>query len=384
MKIQSFLLFLFFCLANISQGQIYPSVTFSSDFDDNINRSPIPESDQIYSLDATIEYAPESSNFSLYYSGNWEFYKEYVDRNANYQDFGMYYMDTWGKKDQNRFYIGGNFLLKNNTKEFNYYDYNQFYLYGNLRFKFESFLLKGGYNYRNREYVKSPSLNNARHYLFMHGSKTFSTRTTMQLEGNLGLKTFASDEFIVSGPGSGGGGGGMRPYQVETEDTQPDLSHFILVAKIGQAVMDELGLSFTYRQQISLTPESTFSNPDYRNLDSELFDDPFSYESKEYKGSIKAMLPWSINLDLSGGFAEKDYLGDYAYISETDTIGLGGLRKDEQKYISFSFDKSLVIDKSLLYSIVFIFDYYYLINESNSYWYDYKNQYYSLGINFNF
>jgi hypothetical protein len=162
------------------------------------------------------------------------------------------------------------------------------------------------------------------------------------------------------------------------------LSQLLFVGKIAQGLTDNIGLSAWYRKQISLTPESTFTNPDTYYQDEELFDDPFSFESDEYNGLIKIILPWYINLDIGGGFADKKYLGENAFISAEDSVGLGDLRSDQQSYFSFGVEKSINIDNNWLYSISLYGNYSFIRNESNSYWYSYKNNYINIGLDINF
>lgn len=367
--------------ANNFFGQLNPSISVSSGVDDNIFRSLEGTSDYMHNLNAYLEYIPEKSNLTYFYSGTFTFFQQYSEKNTRFHDFGINYFIPFGKDDKNQLYTGADFLMKSNQEEYNYYDYDQFYFYGNLKFLFDYITLKGGYNYRFRNYVNYRELTNSRHLLFIQGLKSFPTRTTIQLEVDYGLKTFTSESFISS-PYSGQG----RRFQPAMTAVQekPSLSQLLFVGKIAQGLTDNIGLSAWYRKQISLTPESTFTNPDSYYQDEELFDDPFSFESDEYNGLIKIILPWYINLDIGGGFADKKYLGENAFISPEDTVGLGDLRSDQQSYFSFGVEKSINVDNNWLYSVSLYGNYSFIRNTSNSYWYSYKNNYVDIGLDINF
>ena len=87
---------------------------------------------------------------------------------------------------------------------------------------------------------------------------------------------------------------------------------------------------------------------------------------------------------LGGAQMSKSYISEQAYISQEDTLGLGGLREDDQLSYYFNFSKSFYLNKSWLNLLKINIYANYIKNNSNSYWYNYKNLLFGGGIQWNF
>jgi hypothetical protein len=380
-------LMVFSLLVNSLAAQFYPSVSFQGQYDDNIFRSPWAVGDQIYNLSLGLEYAFDHSPVSLYYNGDFDFFNTYSNRNSNYQTFGLSYFSTFGsKKKNNQLSFGAEYESRNNEDDYFYYDYGQFYMYANIKY-YDDFngIFRSGYSYRYRDYQNYTEINNSLHRLFLNYTRSFPSRTTLIFHSELGLKGYLnyveqSTAFFTAS----GHGGGWRPGGGAVTAESRYLSNLLFRAKISQSVIDNLGINAYYRKQISLIKDSKALSGDITNQDPELFNDPFSYEGGEYGGGITALLPWSINIKAGIGYEKRNYISEQAYISESDTIGLGGLREDTVNNYYLSIDKNFAINSSWIYSVYLYFDYYFMDNKSNSYWYNYKDNFYQAGINLNF
>lgn len=360
-------------------AQIYPGAAFSVMSSDNIFKGPDPVFDYMYLVSVSLDYLPEKSGFSFFYNGDFDFYRTYNDRNSSYHGLGLNYFSKIGRDKKNNFYLGTDFQMRINDEVYEVYDYSQFYLYGNFKFNFEALTLKTGYNFRFRNYTNYTDLSHSRHIFFVQLARTFQTKTTLKIEADFGYKKYANSEVYKPGTGTGGR---SRPGYTVVESNP--LTNFVIMGRAAQSIIDDVGLSAYYRQQFSLSKEGQTFNSDITNQDSELFDDPFSYESVEYGTTLKIILPWRINLDLNYGRAEKNYITENAYISDVDSIGLGGLREDDYQNFSVSIDKSFLLEASWLYSLNIYFDFHLLDNASNSYWYNYREKFYQVGVSFNF
>lgn len=371
-------------LLSFVSAQFSASVTLSSTYDDNLIRSHQPESDLISDVDINLSYTSAKSNLTYFINPEFFRYKTNSSRDFFMNRLGFNNQIVLNKEKNQTFYFGAEWDMRINGDDFNYYDYNQLYAYANIAYHFRSFFLKGGYNYRYRSYANIPDLTNNRHYLFIQGNKTFLTRTTLIVEADAGYKSFGGQEiYSISGGGRGSGrmGGGYTSYSTTPI---PSLSHAVFLARIAQSIYDKMGIYVQYRKQISLNSGSGYDNQSDYYQDEELFDDPFSYESDQYSGKLTWMLPWNIKLQTGGSIHSKRYISENAFISAEDSTGLGGGRADDQKTLNFSLSKKFFPHKSWLNTLTLNVKYSYILNESNSYWYDYKNNYASAGIRWGF
>ncbi len=368
-------------LANSAFTQVTTAVEISSYADDNLFRSPEPQSDLLSDIGIKLNYEPQNSNINYYYNGDFFSYQNNSLRNFYTHSLGVNAFNSFGRDKKQNFYWGADLTLRLNNDEYNYYNYNQFFAYGTFRFDLDWAFLKSGYNFRYRGYSNLPELTNYRHFLFLQLNRSFATRTTIILEADLGYKSFAGqDAFFESRRGMG-----RRMDNTTTTSPQiPSLSQAVFLARISQSLHPKLGLFVQYRKQISLTSQTSFVNSDGYYQDEELFDDPFSYESSVYSSQLTWMMPWSMKLQLGGAFASKSYISELAYTSAEDSVAQGGPRLDDRSNLYLNLSKTVHFNKNWLEALHFNLNYSYIKNTSNSYWYDYKNTIWGGGIQWSF
>jgi len=385
MKAFNYLFLIIFLMTQLLFAQFSKNLEITSYLDDNLYRSPDPVADLFTNVDVSLDYRPPSSTVNFLYNGSFYLYRDAKDRNFSLHSLNLSLYHSFGDEEQHTLYMGADGLLRIDTEDYNYYDYTQLYLYLNVRLDLNFIFLNSGYNFRIRDYRNFPELSNSRHYVYLQMNKSFETRTTLILESDLGLKSFAAEE-TVSSSGMGGNGRGMSQatYTTSLVNTSSSLSHLILLARIAQSVHEKLGLFIQYREQISLSDQFNFSNADSYYQDEEIFDDPFSYESQGWASQVTWLLPWSAKLQIGGEINSKNYISEPAYVSEADTIGLGGLRNDDQKLFYANLNKTFYFNEKWLNLLRINFYLNYIDNFSNSYWYNYKNMVIGAGIQWNF
>ncbi|MCA9733810.1 hypothetical protein KC799_16865 [candidate division KSB1 bacterium] len=391
MKSKIFLAVLYL-FANTLFAQFSKNIEISSWYDDNLYRSPNPLADVLTNLSIQLDYQPENSAVKYYYNGSFYRYNENALRNFSLHGLGLNYANSFGEEGKHMVYLGGDGTFRNNDEVYNYYDYNQLYGYANFRFKLNRFFLKTGYSFRFRSYNNLPDLTNTRHIIFVQANKSFPTRTTVILEADLGYKYFTGREIYttVSGEdsfvrGSGRIGGRFSTSQYVSSIAEiPSLSQAIILARVTQSLHQKLGLYVQYRRQFGLATEGNYTNSEDYYQDEELFDDPFSYASESISTQLTWMLPRSTKLQIGGALVGKEYLQEQAYVSAEDTLATGGDRSDDYNSVYLNLSKTFNVNKSWLKSLYFSVYYNYIQNESNSYWYDYKNAVSGAGIRWNF
>jgi len=371
--------------ANQMQAQFTKNLEISSYYDDNLFRSPTPTQDLLTNIEMSLNYRPDDSNMNLHYRGSFLLYRDTYDRNFSLHEFGLNYNYSFGNEDRHTLYLGSDGTMRLNGEDYNYYDYTQIYLYSNIRFDLDFLFVKAGYNFRYRNYSNLPDLNNFRHFVFLQANKSFASRTTIIFEADFGYKSFAGENTYTTSLGSGRGRGNMvEESQIITMTEIPSLQQAIVLTRLAQSLHENLGIFIQYRRQISLTDQIKYINTDSYYQDEELFDDPFSFESSSVSSGLTWILPWSMKVQIGGSLFSKNYISEQAYTTADDTVGLGGTRVDDQKSIYFNFYKSFYINKSWLNLLKVNFYYGYIENDSNSYWYKYKNAILGGGIQWTF
>ena len=369
----------------IALAQTSFRVDVATFYDDNLYRTPEAESDFLSQIGLRVSYSPEKTNFSYFISLNYITFAANNTRNFLLSTIGANYDRSFGNENQHEFFFGVDWMLRMDKKEYDYYDYNQFYMFTGLKLNLNYFYLKAGYNFRYRNYSNLPELTNSRHYGFVQFNKSFATRTSLILEGDLGYKSFAGQVLAYNGSdymwGRGRRGGVRAVY---SESNIPSMSHAILLVRVAQSLHSRVGVYVQYRKQISLTNETSYQNVESYFQDEELFDDPFSYSSETVSSQLTWILPWQMKLQAGGGVLGKEYVSEQAFVSADDSLGSGGIRKDNRAFFYANLSKSFFIGKTWLKLIKLTFEYSFIDNQSNSYWYNYRNSLSGINLQWKF
>ncbi len=390
MKLVKYLIWTIFVINHSLLAQFSSSLEVNSAFDDNVFRSPEPTEDFISNLDVDLGYKFNNKKLQIFYNGNFIFYRNLKERNLSLHQFGINYYIPFGKDDLHTLYIGGNGLTRIDGEEYKEYDYNQLYAYANFRFDLENLFLKTGYNFRYRDYSNIPELTNLRHYIYIQVNKSFSTRTTLILEADLGYKAFKSQILYSRDNEDGddsnhGPGGQIRPSRFVTSISEvPPMGQLILLARVAQSIYEKMGVYIQYRKQISLSDQITSVTGNDYYQDEELFDDPFSYEGQGISTQLTWMMPWSMKVQIGGSLIDKNYISEQAFVSIDDTVGSGGQRIDDQNNLFLNFTKTFNFKRKWMNALMFNIYIGYTNNKSNSYWYNYTNRIIGGGIQWRF
>lgn len=385
-------------LSNFVYAQFSPNLEISTYYDDNLFRSPYELNDLVSDIDLKLNYQIPNSNLHLYYNPDIILFNNYSERNFSLHGIGLSYFKDLNEEESRVFYLGAEYNKRINKSELDFYNYNQFYGYANMRFDLNLFFLKLGYNYRYRDYMNFSDLTNSRQYIFAQINKALPSRTSIILEADLGRKSFAGSKSLTSvyedynsytqGRGKGRGATGVVTDTNYTSVTQtfkaPSLDQFVLLARVAQSLHPKVGIYIQYRKQISLTEQTTYLNSDAYFQDEEIFDDPFSYESDAVSSQLTWIFPWVVKFQLGASYSTKNYISEQAYTSELDSLASGGTRQDDRSLLYLNLSKSINFNKNWLNAVTLNFNYHYARNESNSYWYDYKNSVIGGGIEWKF
>ncbi len=397
-------LLLVFHLAN---AQWNFSLSYDQEYNDNPFHLPDAESSWISSLQFGTEH--ESKKFTVGYYGNYSHFNNILDRN-----FYLHQLALFGGSDTTGWGIFGEQRI--NKTAYNIYDYKD--LNGIFRHRFSVAGLVANWQSKIQFnfYDQLSELNNWKLNSTLRFHKSFHTRTTIMAGVGVDYKNYLNSSQSIevlpdstiselnfptvsilyetgNGHGNGGKGGGKGYRHGEGDGflTQnsyfnlenPSVLQLSLWLRLAQSVTPTTGLAFQYYNRTLLSGQDRFiSDISYSySQESEIFNDPLGYESHSYGLELSKLLPNELILKLAANYVEKDYSAQGIYVNEENYDELT-LRNDKHKtfYVNLKKDFEFIKGSTLAMSLY----YQWISNNSNSYWYNYNNNFCSVGFEFEF
>jgi hypothetical protein len=335
-------------------------------YDDNVNNNHLGISDKValLSLQVARDWESETRNTQLFYTGAYSYFNQVRERTFHYHSIGLTHSNLFGAERQTQLNAGLTCNLRRNRESYAFYNHQQVSAYVNLKhYLAERSLGRFSYSFRYLSFGELSDFNYVEHYGFAQLTQSFTTKTTLILEADLGAKIYTSANLEETASMSRGRGNGGRTVTA----AKPKVTQFTGIARLGQGLVGGTGLSLTAQYQINLQKESRYLSSEYGVIsDDELFDDHYGYEGPQVNVMLTQLLPAGMVMKISGGVQEKNYSERPAY----DLAGnqIANTRADKRRAFSAQLEKTF---KSLGFSIGLAYDY--IRNESNDFFYDYAN-----------
>ncbi len=352
-----------------SKAQLAFSISTANGYNSNPFNLPVESSSYINSFNLGIEYNYKS--FGVGYYTDYTLFQSISERNFFWHQVGGWYSTEntlWGVFAEQRI----------NKSDYNYFDYSYFNTYLNYKGETNSiyYLLNSSISYTS--YDELAELNNLLITFGLRASKSFETKTTLILGGTFNNKYYSNSEILTFNP-RGRRMGGF--YQ--TSGTS--ISQLILYGRIAQSVWKNFGVAaqYTYKNILSGTGKDLSNLNLAYNDESQIFDDPVSNEGYSLNFQITQILPYQIKLQGNYYFNSKLYPAQGIYLDEEnfdETI----LREDTQEIIRVSAAKTFNLPWTSISQLTFMLQYSNIVNNSNSYWYNYLNNSVSLNLKLDF
>lgn len=382
----SFIFFVFFS-PRISIAQWFYSLYLEQEYNTNPFGLPVSEDEQISRISMGLQ--KDWEEISAQYFGSYHAYFQNPTRRFYWHQFFIGGGDTtsWNLLAEHRF----------NHLEFKVYDYLSIRagLHHNHFIKNMLWRMSGGITYNN--FLELPELNNLSTTIYTSIQKSFKTRTSFIATAAFNYKyylqqTTVSDSvssFLLSveqlnqgggsGPGQGGPGGGGGSYYVYIPvDEQRGLGQLLFTLRTAQSLAVYTGLAVQYQSRLNFSKyERTLTGllSGY-NSESQIFDDPMGYESHLFGVEFTQLLPKRISIKAAVYYQQKNYVAQGIFI-DSIAFNQSVARNDIYRAIWSTVEKRMGLWKM---DLAVQFNYQWVNNSSNSYWYDYISQFVSLGI----
>ncbi len=361
---------LIFFIPVILSAQWNFSISTSQEINDNPFHFPEAESSFISSFNLGVERKFDS--FGIGYYSNYSNFSNLQDRNYYWHQFGF-----WNSTDN--VMVGLYAEQRINKIDYEYFDYSNYNAYIKHKTKLKGINIYSQGSLTLTDYSQLTDLNNILASLGTKFIKSFETKTTLISGVTFNYKNYYSTNLDTTTQSFG-----MRRWSnidaVEAYTTQ--LNYF---ARIAQSITPTTGLAVQYsgKNIIGGTAKSVRELEYAYGDESEYFDDPISYEGYTYHVQLTQILPLEIMFRASYYYNYKEYPSQGIYTDEL-TVDENIVRLDKQKILSFYLTKGISLDSKSNYLLNLSLGYQSIINESNSYWYDYKSSQLNLGIDFQF
>ena len=370
----AFTLLMLLSFASGALAQVNVNVAYEREYNSNPFRSVNPAPSWISVYDIGVSYMFE--NTAIGYFGLYDRFTNIQDR-----DFYWHQIAYWGAQDGASY--GAMIEQRMNVSGYNTYNYNTGTAYLNYRYRNDtmSWLFSG-----SGDVSLYPALDDFDNFKLSTGlqvNKSLPSRTT--LIGSIGLnykRYFTEIESIDSVQT-----GGMRGGQMTTVSsyTSPAITQLNWKARVAQSLTNTTGLAIQYQHRYLFdnTDRSLAELAYTATMETEIFDDPMSYEGFSIGGEITQLMPFGFTLKAAYYHFNKNYTSQPVYI-DADTYTEERNREDKyntswlylERDIGFGLFQGNYMTLTLLYQLK--------QNSSNSYWYNYNMEYGSIGIEYNF
>ena len=306
------------CGSGEATAQVSLRVTSYLSHTDNLFQNQDRRSDWIAQTRFHLGYVSTGA-WHLYYAGSANVFDEYGDLLTHRHMLGMGY--GWARANGDGLYGGVEGSARLDRPVYRHHDYLQAdaHLSGRLQLP-SSLLLRGGFRSRYRGYLNSGDFSFAEQIGFAQVSRTWQTKTTVRVRGELGAKSFARD---ASGP--------VGDLAVRTRaDGEGTLVQSVIRCKIAQAVARGTGLQVEYTHRTNLVGSNRYAEVESYTGEDDAFDDRYSYSGKRVEATLKRVGRWGMVLSLTGQYEWRSFEDRPALDLDGWAIGADVTREDRR------------------------------------------------------
>lgn len=386
------------------KAQIYGNTAIGTGIDDNMFKNEYGSSSGYGLFELTAGYTTDSSNFSGEAFFDYSYFSNFPDRYYLSPGVSLLYDLYYGTDDINSLQISINGSKRINGSETKYFDYNnvyakavaEYYLFGNL-------ILTGGVISKYKDFLEFPEMTHFENYFSAGLRYSLPTKTGLNAGLSFGNRYYTDDLILAleSSPENGykrgqngrqammaqkrGGGSAMatKRYQTAGDAYSPavlsgDAGTQVINITFGvsQSLAEKTGASINlkYKKILNSNGRLLISGTSNYFGDLEIFDDPFSFDSRDIKAALTHILPYNIKGRTEFAYSQKEYY----YPADIESY-IGEMRSDEFSQFSLSFEKTFDESSFLIFGNFGIsFNYSYIHNLSNSKYFEYNSNFASI------
>lgn len=255
-------------------AQLVPSINLYTSYTDNLFQTHDGQSERITQAYIDLDYA-SSDALSFFYSGNASVFSEFEDLFSHTHQTGLSYFKPTG--DNDLLYGRATLSVRLDRAAYSYRDFVQGEIQGLRKFYLRPTLLgRGGFALRYQDYINERDYSYIEQEVFGKISKFLPSRTTLQADSELGVKTYVGEA-------------NQDPQTLlETRSGRGrSLVQLVTRFKVAQSLAPGTGLQVEWLHRANLAGQNRFADPGLYNPDADLFDDHYSYDGHHYRAALK-------------------------------------------------------------------------------------------------
>jgi hypothetical protein len=361
-------LLLFALFTGEAAAQWSLGAAINTQYDDNPFWQREAQPSWLSTFDAGIEY--HWSDLSAGYYGRYLNLESMPGRNFFTHEAGL-----WGGTDV--FGWGLSVEQRLDNPEYSVYDYTA--ASGYLQRRFE--LLGSIANVRGSAgvnvYHDIPELDNAKLQASFGANRSFETMTTLMGELGVNFKSYLEQSSATTATSTGGSGRSGRRYNASSSDGILSQSVFqvVMSGRISQSVTRSTGIAVAYAASKLLTNQDRFLTDATNSFaqESEMFDDPMSYDGFHAGMELTQILPLSLKLKSAFYYNDKYYPSQGIYLDDV-AYSTADNRSDIRRTAWLTVEKEIELGILGGLGSVISFSVHWLENRSNSSIYRYSDR----------
>jgi len=349
-------------------------------YDDNIDNNYLQLTDRVMSVSLGLEYFwdSESRETGISYTGNMNYYSTIYERSYLSNELLFMYTQAVGNEDATTLDFNAGISTRTGRGDFTVFDHQIYHGLALIEHDFSEYTSgELGYLLQVVRFNNLTDFNYLENKISGQYHMTFSTRTSVTIGSDFGIKIYSSQASATTdtsgGGGQGSGGGspmGTRIY-TSSQTSTPTVTQLGFMARVAQSIFDGTGLALTGQYQWNIRKESRYL---YGTIpDDVIFDDHYGYEGLLLGAMFTQLLPLDSRIRISAGRQKRIYSTLPAY--DLNGVLVSDKREDSRYLYTVQLKKDFE-DLGLSFDVTFD----HIKNFSNDAFYDYTNNAVTLGI----
>lgn len=370
---------------SVSMANWQARASVETSVEDNVFRNSDNERDIVsettLSLTRTWAWKPWSAAIS--YEGS---YVGFMDHGSHDYLFHQAGLSMQRNLEHDGFLRGGfRTAMRSDGDAYELYDYREYQLFFDAKLPVNDQLtVFAGYHLRQRAYDELDELDNIEHRLYARLRHTSPKGLTLTLSSELGFKSYQTtdgSESIITGSGSHS----RKIVTTASNENTLTAGQWIKELNATRPIIDEktgLRLSVVHRSNFGDRAMAISGLNADQYTETDLFDDPYSYESLELRGMVSRVLPYGVTARIGYDYANKEYQ-EAALDSIGDPLPGEPVRRDRQYSLWARMEKSFTLN-AWHANLNLYGQYRHIRNSSNDTYYDYRATSFTAGAELNF
>ena len=354
-------------LIQILSAQVHGTLTLSGTADDNVNNSAVVTGSSISTTGLSAGYWMElfGGGLDLSYDGAYQYYGSALYRTSYYHSGELSFQRAFNEEETDALMISASYASGFYRDDYSLYDHSSFI--AGMQYKYpigERFIHTMLYSGSVVSYPGLQDFSYTEHRIMTSGASAVTPTTTLILQADLGAKFYGTDGME--------GNSAMRKGVMSS--VLPSVSQLTGMAKVGQRITENIGLSLSSRYQWNIRKQTRYLETPYGGIaDDELFDDHYGYEGWHTSLMYTHLLSETMTAKVTGGVQQRIYSSLAAFdLAGTMTADR---REDSRRYLNVTLKQEFPELGLTLHGTLDLID-----NVSNDAWYDYRNTVAGIGI----